>query len=160
MTGTEYRTFRSQNAIVVTRFDRLAHRSGAVERRHQEDMSQALGTDAKYEEYRGPSAADITRLLREASPTSAAARANVSRFLDGLIYNTVIGAPDAHARNYAVLLDGEDVTVAPCTTSRRASHTTGPGRAGSRPCGSAASSRSRGWTPPRGAAWRGGPRGS
>ncbi|KGM13419.1 HipA domain-containing protein [Cellulomonas bogoriensis] len=111
--GTEYATFKSQDAIVVTRFDRFADDAGIVQRRHQEDMCQALGTDAKYEEYGGPSVADITRLLREVSPTPAAARTNVTRFLDGVIYNTVIGAPDAHGRNYAVLLDGEAVTVAP-----------------------------------------------
>lgn len=110
---TEYTSFRSQDAIVVTRFDRSEDPSGTVRRRHQEDLCQALGTRAKYEEYGGPSAADIVRLLRDASPTPVSARANVTRFLDGLILNTVLGAPDAHARNYAVLLDGEDVTVAP-----------------------------------------------
>ncbi|MCL3860881.1 HipA domain-containing protein [Actinotalea sp. K2] len=111
--GTEYAAFRSQNAIVVTRFDRFTDAAGTVQRRHQEDLCQALGTEAKYEQYAGPSAAEVVRLLREASPRPAAARANVSRFLDGLIFNSVIGAPDAHARNYAVLLDGEEVTLAP-----------------------------------------------
>lgn len=110
---TDYASFRSRSALVVTRFDRFVDGAGTVQRHHQEDLCQALGTRAKYEEYGGPSAVDVVRLLREASPTAAAARANVSRFLDGLIFNTVIGAPDAHARNYAVLLRGEDVTVAP-----------------------------------------------
>ena len=111
--STEYASFKSKNAIVVTRFDRYADSDDTIHRRHQEDVCQALGTSSKYEDYDGPSAADVARLLWEASPTAAQARSNVARFLDGLIYNTVIGAPDAHARNYALLLDGEDVSFAP-----------------------------------------------
>lgn len=110
---TEHRSFKSRPAIVVTRFDRAADDAGAVRRLHQEDLCQALGTRDKYEEYAGPSAQRICRLLREVSATPRAARANVWRFLDGLVLNTLIGAPDAHARNYAVLLDRDDVTVAP-----------------------------------------------
>lgn len=111
--GTDYTSFKSQDAIVVTRFDRYTDNEGTVHRRHQEDVCQALGTSAKYEEYGGPSAADVARVLWDMSPTAAKAKANVDRFLDGLIYNTVIGAPDAHSRNYAVLLQGDDVTFAP-----------------------------------------------
>jgi serine/threonine-protein kinase HipA len=74
---------------------------------------QALGQDEKYESDGGPSALDIIHMLREVSETAGAARRNVERFVDGLIYNTVIGAPDAHARNYAVLLDGDSVNLAP-----------------------------------------------
>lgn len=110
---TEYTSFKSESAIVVTRFDRYADKNGTVHRRHQEDICQALGTSKKYEVYGGPSAADVVRLLRSASRTAAQARDNVRRFLDALTYNTLIGAPDAHGRNYAVLLDGEDVTLAP-----------------------------------------------
>ena len=110
---TEYTSFTSENAIVVTRFDRYTEEDGTVHRRHQEDICQALGASRKYEAYGGPSAADVVRLLHTASQTAAQARDNVDRFLDALTYNTLIGAPDAHGRNYAVLLDGEDVTLAP-----------------------------------------------
>ncbi len=110
---TEYASFRSRAAVVVTRFDRVRDGAGTVRRLHQEDLCQALGTRAKYEEYGGPSAARICRLLRDASSTPRAARANVWAFLDGFVLNTVLGAPDAHARNYAVLLDRDDVTLAP-----------------------------------------------
>lgn len=110
---TEYTSFKSESAIVVTRFDRYTDKNGTVHRRHQEDICQALGTSKKYEVYGGPSAADVVRLLRSASQTAAQARDNVRRFLDALTYNTLIGAPDAHGRNYAVLLDGENVTLAP-----------------------------------------------
>lgn len=97
----------------MTRFDRAADDAGIVRRLHQEDLCQALGTRAKDERYSGPSAQRICRLLREASATPRAARANVWKSLDGLVLNTLVGAPDAHARNYAVLLDKDDVTVAP-----------------------------------------------
>lgn len=110
---TEYTSFRSQDAIVVSRFDRAGVDGDLVVRLHQEDLCQALGQDEKYESDGGPSALDIIRMLREVSETAGAARRNVERFVDGLIYNTVIGAPDAHARNYAVLLDGDSVNLAP-----------------------------------------------
>jgi serine/threonine-protein kinase HipA len=110
---TEYTSFRSQDAIVVSRFDRAGADGDQIVRLHQEDLCQALGQDEKYESVGGPSALDIIRMLREVSETAGAARRNVERFVDGLIYNTVIGAPDAHARNYAVLLDSDSVSLAP-----------------------------------------------
>ncbi|WP_369374892.1 type II toxin-antitoxin system HipA family toxin [Promicromonospora sp. Populi] len=110
---TEYTSFKSQDAIVVSRFDRLRVDGDQVVRLHQEDLCQALGDNEKYESEGGPSALGIIRMLREVSETAGSARRNVERFVDGLIYNTVIGAPDAHARNYAVLLDGDSVDLAP-----------------------------------------------
>lgn len=109
---TEYLQVKSESAVAITRFDRRADGEALV-RLHQEDLCQALGVGEKYQEYGGPTAADIIRLLRERSATAAAARRNVDRFVDGLVFNTVVAAPDAHARNYAVLLDGEDVRLAP-----------------------------------------------
>ncbi len=109
---TEYRSFKSKEAIVVTRFDRRRV-NGPIVRLHQEDLAQALASRHKYEQHGGPSAVDILRLLRAYSETASQAHENVARFVDGLIFNTVIGAPDAHARNFAVLLDGDSVELAP-----------------------------------------------
>jgi serine/threonine-protein kinase HipA len=109
---TEYRSFKSRDALVVERFDRLRVGDQVV-RLHQEDLCQALGVEQKYQEYGGPSALDVVRLLRAAADTSAQARGNVARFVDALVLNTVIGAPDAHARNVAVLLAGDSVELAP-----------------------------------------------
>lgn len=111
---TEYASFKSEDAIVITRFDRASTgEHGGLRRLHQEDLCQALGVRKKYESEGGPDAGTVVRLLRESSSTARAAATNVARFLDGLVYNTVIAAPDAHARNYAVLLQGDDVELAP-----------------------------------------------
>lgn len=110
---TEYPAFKSERAIVVTRFDRVASPGGGLLRLHQEDLCQALGVTEKYEDRGGPTPNRIIRLLRDTARTAADASANVARFLDGLVLNTVIAAPDAHARNYAVLLDRDGVRLAP-----------------------------------------------
>lgn len=110
---TEHAEFKSQDAIVITRFDREFAEDGQVVRLHQEDLCQALGNSEKYEEFGGPSATEIIRFLRAQADSPRQARANVDRFVDGLIFNTVVGAPDAHARNYAVMLSREEVSLAP-----------------------------------------------
>lgn len=66
----------------------------------------------KYESDRGPRAVDLVATLRRFGPPSAREE-NVSRFVDGLLFNYLIGAPDAHAKNYSVLLVGDDVRLAP-----------------------------------------------
>ena len=109
---TTFSSFRSEDAIVVTRFDRT-HIDGQLVRLHQEDLCQALGNPRKYEDQGGPSAADIITGLRDYSETAAEARTNVDKFVDGLIFNTIIGAPDGHARNYAVMLDERGPRLAP-----------------------------------------------
>ena len=105
--------FRSERAIVIERFDRARDDAGHVHRLHQEDLCQALGIREKYEDTGGPSAARIVALLRDSAATAADARRNTEAFLDGLVFNTVTASPDAHARNYAVLLDGDRVHLAP-----------------------------------------------
>ncbi|WP_250444492.1 HipA domain-containing protein [Actinotalea sp. C106] len=126
---TDYTSFKSHDAIVITRFDRTVGAEGALLRLHQEDLCQATGTEAKYEEYGGLGAVDVTTALRDLSPTAARARQNVTAFVDALTFNTVIGAPDAHARNYAVLLDGADVRLAPMyDVASGAAYAPAPGR--------------------------------
>jgi serine/threonine-protein kinase HipA len=138
---TQYLGFKSEHAVVITRFDRRAGQGIAVQGRtagdamvrvHQEDMCQALGVSQKYQEFGGPSAAAIIELLRATARTVADGAMSVSRFVDGLVYNVLIAAPDAHARNYAVLLDGENVRLAPMfdiATSLAYDAPTGGGRA-------------------------------
>lgn len=110
---TEFTEFDGQPALVVTRYDRRRVRdSDDVARVHQEDMCQALSVypTKKYESSGGPTAARIAGLLASRSSTPAD---DVRHFLRAVAYNYLVGAPDAHAKNYSVLLAGSDVRVAP-----------------------------------------------
>ncbi|SNU02462.1 serine/threonine-protein kinase HipA [Ruaniaceae bacterium KH17] len=110
--STSFEDFGSERAVVVERFDRRRSRSN-VQRLHQEDFCQALGADEKYEDRGGPGVVRMARLLRERSETVAQAEENVRTLADGIVYNAIIAAPDAHARNFAVMLDGAGVTTSP-----------------------------------------------
>jgi serine/threonine-protein kinase HipA len=109
---TEYREFDGEPALVVTRFDRRRARDGSVVRVHQEDMCQALAVypRKKYEASGGPSAADIALLLRDNSTDGPA---DVWEFAQALVYNYLIGAPDAHAKNYSLMHAPELTRITP-----------------------------------------------
>ncbi|MEU2199833.1 type II toxin-antitoxin system HipA family toxin [Isoptericola sp. NPDC019482] len=106
---THYLTFEDQDAIVVTRFDRQV-RGGAVVRIHQEDLLQAFALDPrrKYESDGGPGVARAVNLLR-----AAAGPRSVDRFARAVIANQILGAPDAHGKNYGLLLAGPTADLTP-----------------------------------------------
>lgn len=111
--STEFTEFDGQPALVVSRYDRRRVRdSEEVQRVHQEDMCQAMSVypNKKYESSGGPTAARIASLLgtRSTAPVD-----DVRHFVRAVAYNYLIGAPDAHAKNYSVLLAGSDVRTAP-----------------------------------------------
>ena len=110
---SEYEVWGDQPAIVITRYDRAPTSSGLA-RIHQEDLCQARSVYPrdKYESDGGPRAVDLVATLRRVGPPSVRAE-NVSRFVDALLFNYLIGAPNAHAKNYSVLLVGDDVRLAP-----------------------------------------------
>lgn len=103
--------FGGQRALVVTRYDRV-RRGDRWLRIHQEDMCQALGRSPsrKYERDGGPGAADIAALLRE---HSSDADEDIRRFAQRLVFNQLVCGTDAHARNYALLLSGDQIRLAP-----------------------------------------------
>ncbi|MCQ5090929.1 type II toxin-antitoxin system HipA family toxin [Slackia exigua] len=105
----EYREFAGKGAIVVERFDRAQGGDGEVDRIHQEDFCQALSVppDRKYGSDGGPIARDCVALLRRAGN----AESNVALFVEMLLFNYVVGATDAHAKNYSVLHLANDETV-------------------------------------------------
>jgi serine/threonine-protein kinase HipA len=105
-----YVDFDGASAIVLQRYDRL-ERDGGVVRIHQEDFCQATSTPPKnkYESQKGPSALKIVQTLRQAG----AEESEVLRFVEGLIGNYLLGAPDAHAKNYSVILAPGVVALAP-----------------------------------------------
>lgn len=110
---TQFRYFEDQPALVVQRYDRRRTEDGRLIRIHQEDMCQALSVfpKDKYESSGGPRAVGIVELLRETSGEHGPA--NIKQFTDGLIANYLLGAPDAHAKNYGVMLSGDQVRLTP-----------------------------------------------
>lgn len=108
----DYLVFEDEPAIVATRYDRVRDDAGRVRRLHQEDFCQVLGVlpERKYPEEGGPGVADIVRVCKR---TGAPAASNLVRFFDMLFFNYLIGAPDAHAKNYSMLLDHDAAYVAP-----------------------------------------------
>ncbi len=106
-------TFEDRTAVVVERFDRRVVGEGVL-RIHQEDLCQALGVPPgrKYQNEGGPTPGTISELFRRAMSPAAADDA-VVRFADALIWNWLITGTDAHAKNYALLLSGSEVRLAP-----------------------------------------------
>ncbi|MGH7624219.1 MAG: type II toxin-antitoxin system HipA family toxin [Gemmatimonadaceae bacterium] len=104
--------FGDEIAIIVDRFDRIS-RGRQYTRIHQEDICQALAVlpTRKYENEGGPGIADVISLLKDASRK---AEDDVERFIRATVLNWVIAAPDAHAKNYALLHSpGGGVRLAP-----------------------------------------------
>ncbi|MCY4102462.1 MAG: type II toxin-antitoxin system HipA family toxin [bacterium] len=110
---TDLAVFEDQSAVVVERFDRVWE-GGEPWRLHTEDLCQALGRspDEKYQHEGGPSPAEIAALLRRHVPQPEVA-VDVGAFCDAVAYNWMIGAPDAHAKNYSLFLDQGLVRLTP-----------------------------------------------
>lgn len=106
--ASRYLEFEDQPAIVVERFDRRVGTDRIV-RVHQEDMCQAMGLDPsrKYAENGGPGVARIAQLLRAVDEPSARA------FARAVVANYLVGAPDAHAKNFSILLVRGSARLAP-----------------------------------------------
>lgn len=109
---TESVYFDDERTLIVTRYDRLRLDDGTWRRIHQEDLCQALAIPParKYQRTGGPSPPDISTLIRLQSSDP---EEDIRHFLDGLIYNWIIANPDAHAKNYGLLIDGQALRLAP-----------------------------------------------
>ena len=110
---TRIETFEDETAIVVDRFDRTS-RDGVLVRVHQEDLCQALSVPParKYQSDGGPTPGQIAELIRSVIP-GLDAETDVWRFADALAFNWLIAGTDAHAKNFGLLLAGNQIRLAP-----------------------------------------------
>ncbi len=108
---TTVERFAGERVLAVRRYDRYQHDDRWL-RTHQEDFCQALNVPPrlKYQIHGGPSPEQIIDELRSESSDSDG---DLARFVDALIFNWATGGMDGHAKNYSVLLRGEEVRLAP-----------------------------------------------
>ena len=99
---TEYRLIGDKPCVLVRRYDRRIDESGVTSRLHQEDFCQALGIppERKYQTEGGPTLVDCVSLLRDWSTVPVL---DIPAFVDGLIFNVLIGNADAHGKNHSLL---------------------------------------------------------
>ena len=109
---TEYRLIGEKPCILVQRYDRSTDEDGGTTRLHQEDFCQALGfpPERKYQAEGGPKLGDCISLLRDWSTVPVL---DIPSFIDGLIFNVLIGNADAHGKNYSLLYYGGERRLAP-----------------------------------------------
>ncbi len=102
----------ARNFLLVERYDRPATQPGPASRLHQEDFCQALGVvpEMKYQNEGGPDLASCFDLLRRVTRPSAP---QVLRLLDAVVFNTLVGNHDAHAKNFSLLYNGRSPSLAP-----------------------------------------------
>jgi serine/threonine-protein kinase HipA len=105
-------TVRDRQFLLVERYDRAAVIEGHRQRLHQEDFCQALGVvpELKYQNEGGPDLAQCFELVRQVTRPSAP---QVLRLLDYVIFNTLIGNHDAHAKNFSLLYFNKSPGKAP-----------------------------------------------
>ena len=122
--AAEAGTLRAEDrtALAVARYDRVFAPDGTVRRLHQEDFAQALGVfpEQKYERSRlpGPSLSDILGVGGKAWSVARNVPASLpaperDRLLDQVIFNVLVANTDAHAKNYALLLDARQPRLSP-----------------------------------------------
>jgi len=107
--------------LLVERYDRTHQKNAegatTLDRLHQEDFCQAQGivSEMKYQKEGGPSLKQCFALLRD---VSSAPVIDLSRLLDAVIYNYLVGNNDAHGKNFSLLYHGvgtanQEIRLAP-----------------------------------------------
>lgn len=110
--NTEYRLIGKKPCILVQRYDRVTDKNGSTTRTHQEDFCQALGLppERKYQTEGGPTLSDCISLLQDWSTIPVI---DIPSFINGLIFNVLIGNSDAHGKNFSFLYFGGERRLAP-----------------------------------------------
>jgi serine/threonine-protein kinase HipA len=109
---SQVRSVVGRQFLLVERYDRLANAQGQRQRLHQEDFCQALGVvpEMKYQNEGGPDLTKCFDLIRRVTRPSAP---HILRMLDYVIFNTLVGNHDAHAKNFSLLYAGKSAVLAP-----------------------------------------------
>ena len=102
---TEIRRVHGQPYLLVQRYDRLPVAqtpATSIQRLHQEDFCQALGMppELKYQNEGGPDLAQAFALVRSATRPNAP---HILKLLGFVLFNTLVGNHDAHAKNFSLL---------------------------------------------------------
>ena len=112
--ATELQAWAGHTVVIVKRFDRVRGPGGVLRRVHQEDLHQAAG-DYEAPIYQGSDnaghdPATLARLLRQHSTEPSR---DIAAFFDALAFNWLICNPDAHAKNYSILLGPNTARLTP-----------------------------------------------
>jgi len=88
-------------SCVVTRFDRVRHDDGSLERVVQFDLCQLAATpsERKYEKEGGPGAVRCAELIRQYSTRPAV---DLRRYVEWIFFNLYCGNNDGHAKNLSM----------------------------------------------------------
>ena len=107
----ELKTVEGRPYLEIERFDRYIM-NGLVHRVHQEDFCQALGivSNKKYQTGGGASLKDCFRVIEKFSGNLLI---DITRFIEWIIFNYLIGNTDAHAKNISLLHDKRGIRLAP-----------------------------------------------
>ena len=106
----EIRRIKDITYLLIERYDRLIQ-DNHIARIHQEDFCQALGivSTRKYQNEGGPSFKQCFELLQNTTqPVS-----DLNRLASGLIYNYLICNMDAHGKNFSLLHNASQLSLAP-----------------------------------------------
>lgn len=95
--------------LLIERYDRLIHENN-ISRLHQLDFCQLSGAHEKYQTSGGPSLIDVFTLI---NLYSAAPLPDRMQTLSWVIFNYLIGNADAHAKNIALLIQNNQMRLAP-----------------------------------------------
>ena len=117
---TEIRQVQGKPYLLVQRYDRLPHPqanpeqtpAAPTQRLHQEDFCQALGVppELKYQNEGGPDLAQAFALVRSATRPNAP---HILKLLGYVLFNTLVGNHDAHAKNFSLLYTPRGAVLAP-----------------------------------------------
>ncbi len=96
--------------FVAERFDRVITGTQTVQRRHQEDMCQALGIRPSKKYEIGRPSQRMARLLRQQTTDPAN---EIRKLFRQVAFRALVGDADGHGKNYSVCLDDGNVTLSP-----------------------------------------------